>query len=321
MQDQNLGQLVSRWIEDNTMLGADLWMKLVTSAVIILAVISLRMAFARAVLQRLEDVRSRYIWQKSITYILMFAGLVLIINVWFSGFQDMSTFLGLLSAGIAIALKDIIANFAGWIFIMWVRPYTVSDRIQIGAYAGDVIDISLFHTTLMEIGNWVDADQSTGRVVKIPNELVFTQSLANYSQGFQFIWNEIPVLITFESDWKKAKDILTGIVNNRAEHLSERAARKVREASRHFMIFFSKLTPTVYTSVRDSGVLLTIRYLCEPRRRRGTEQDIWEDILAAFGECSDIDFAYPTQRFYQNRFEGKPGTAGPLPAPGTPQAP
>ena len=77
------------------------------------------------------------------------------------------------------------------------------------------------------------------------------------------------------------------------------------------MIYYSKLTPTVYTSVEDSGVLLTLRYLCEPRKRRDTEQAIWEDVLTEFSRCDDIDFAYPTQRFYDNILEGKPGTKPP----------
>ncbi len=251
--------------------------------------------------------RSRYIWQKTITYLLTFFAFLIIGNLWFKGIQDISTFRGLLSAGIAIALKDVFTNFAGWIFIIWVRPFSVGDRIQISNYSGDVIDISMFHTTIMEIGNWVDADQSTGRIIRIPNELVFTQALANYSRGFQFIWNEIPVMITFESNWGMAKEILLKIANKHAAHLSETAKKRVREASRNFMIHYSKLTPTVYTSVKESGVLLTIRYLCEPRSRRGSEETIWEDILNAFAACSDIDFAYPTQRFYDNIREGKPG--------------
>ena len=78
------------------------------------------------------------------------------------------------------------------------------------------------------------------------------------------------------------------------------------------MIFYNKLTPTVYTSVQDCGVLLTIRYLCDPRQRRSTEQAFWEDILDEFAACNDIDFAYPTQRFYNNALEGKEGAkAGP----------
>jgi small-conductance mechanosensitive channel len=131
--------------------------------------------------------------------------------------------------------------------------------------------------------------------------------LANYSKGFQFIWNEIPVLITFESNWKKCKEILLEIANQHAEHLTDRAAKRVREASAKMMVFYTTLTPTVYTSVKDCGVLLTIRYLCKPRKRRGTEQEIWEDVLTRFAECDDIDFAYPTIRRYNNPLEGKPG--------------
>jgi hypothetical protein len=70
------------------------------------------------------------------------------------------------------------------------------------------------------------------------------------------------------------------------------------------MIVYSALTPTVYTRVEAYGVLLTIRYLCEPRRRRSTEAAIWEDILQAFSECPDVEFAYLTQRFYDRRTEG-----------------
>jgi small-conductance mechanosensitive channel len=228
----------------------------------------------------------------------VFIGILLVGRLWFKGFQSVATFLGLLSAGLAIALKDIVGNIAGWLFIIFRRPLEVGDRIQIGEYIGDVIDIRVFQFTLMEIGNWVSAEQSTGRIIHIPNSMVLNQVLANYSKGFQYIWNEIQVLITFESDWKKAKDILHKIAQKHAQHLSKEAEKKVKEASKKFMIFYSTLTPTVYTNVKESGVELTLRYLCEPRQRRSSEQAIWEDILQEFAKYEDIDFAYPTQRFY-----------------------
>lgn len=196
------------------------------------------------------------------------------------------------------------ANIAGWIFVIWWRPFAVGDRVQIGEFAGDVIDISVFQFSLMEIGNWVDADQSTGRVLHVPNGMLMTAPLANYSKGFQYIWNEIPVLVTFESDWHKAKEVLLKIGSEHAEHLSAKAAERVREASKRFMICYSTFTPTVYTTVKDSGVLLTIRYLCQPRRRRTTEQAIWEDVLERFAEVSSIDFAYPTTRFFDHVADG-----------------
>jgi len=113
------------------------------------------------------------------------------------------------------------------------------------------------------------------------------------------------VLLTFESDWKKAKQILTDIVNHHGVMLSEAAEKQLKEAAKKFLIFYNKLTPKVYTSVKDSGVLLTLRYMCNPRERRVTEELIWEDILNHFAQCAEIDFAYPTQRFYDNTTEGK----------------
>jgi len=190
----------------------------------------------------------------------------------------------------------------------------VGDRIQIGEHAGDVIDIRLFRFTLIEIGNWVEADQSTGRVILIPNSRILIEAIANYSKGFQYIWNELPVLVTFESNWLKAKAILQKIIDDQSAHLSESAMQSVRKAAQRAMIIYSTLTPKVWTSVAEFGVLLTIRYLCDPRKRRGTAETIWEDILKEFGKCDDIDFAYPTMRRYMNLEEGKRGTGGPVPS-------
>lgn len=273
----------------------------------------LRFLLVRWVMNHTDDVRKRYMWQKTSKYVITFIGIILLAGIWSHGMHDIATFIAVFSAGVAIALRDIIANFAAWAFIIWVRPLEVGDRIQLGGHSGDVVDTGLFHITLMEIGNWVNSDQSTGRIIYIPNNRIFSDTLANYSKGFQYIWNEIPVLVTFESDWRKAKNILIDISRKHTENLSEEAQKHVLEASKRFLIYYSKLTPTVYTTVVDSGVLLTIRYLCEPRRRRGSQEVIWEDILEAFSHCDDIDFAYPTQRFYDNTREGKPDARADIP--------
>jgi small-conductance mechanosensitive channel len=228
-------------------------------------------------------------------------------RIWLTGFQSFMTFAGLVSAGIAIALRDTLANIAAWVFIIWRRPFVIGDRVEIGDLTGDVIDIRMFQFSLLEVKGWVDADQSTGRVLHVPNGMVMTTPLANYGAGFEYIWNEIAVLVTFESDWRKAKEILLAIADERAENLTEKAAARLRETTKRFMIFYQTFTPTVYTSVKDSGVLLTIRYLCHPRKRRNSSQAIWEDILDQFGAAPDIEFAYPTQRFYDRAAEQSDG--------------
>jgi small-conductance mechanosensitive channel len=296
---------LAEWVESTLGFDPATQSKLLTSVVAVFLLWMLRAAIIRIILPRIDDIYLRYRIRKTAGYVIVILGILVVGRVWIEGFQSLATYLGLLSAGVAIALREPLVNFAGWVFIVWRRPLEVGDRIQIGNHAGDVIDIRVFQFTLMEIGNWVDAEQSTGRVIHIPNGKVFSEALANYSKGFHYIWNEIPVLITFESDWQKAKQILLKIGAEHAEALSERAEQRVKEAARKFMIFYTKLTPTVYTSVRDSGVLLTIRYLCEPRRRRGTEQAIWEDILTEFARRGDIDFAYPTRRYFDNAAERK----------------
>ncbi len=312
---------VRDWVQDITGLHPEIQNKIFITLLIILVLWLLRSIAVRILWRRTENPHTRYRWQKITVYIAALAGILAIGRVWFGGIHSVATFLGLLSAGLAIALQDIVKSIAGWIFIMWRRPFTVGDRIQVGSHAGDVVDIRIFKFSLIEIGNWVGADQSTGRLLHLPNSLILTDVIANYTLGFEFIWNEIPVLVTFESNWTRAKKILREIAEKQAAHLSRAAEARIKEASKQYMIFYSTLTPTVYTSVKDSGVLLTIRYLIDPRKRRGSEEAIWEAILNAFAECNDIDFAYPTQRFYNNMTEGKEGARADIPGKPSPENP
>jgi small-conductance mechanosensitive channel len=295
-----------QWIHQTLLLNDAAYARVLGSVAVILGLWLVNFVAGRIVHQGVTDVRAGYRLRKAVGYIVLLVGVLAISRIWIRGLGSLSTFLGLLSAGLAIALKDPVSNFAGWVFLVTRRPFEVGDRVQIGGYGGDVIDIRIFQFTLLEVGNWVDADQSTGRVIHVPNGMVFTQPVANYSKGFEYIWDEIPVLVTFESNWEKAKKILTDIATKHERDLSEAAVEKVRQAARKFLILYGTLTPTVYTSVKESGVMLTIRYLCEPRRRRNTSQAIWEDVLRAFAACDDVDFAYPTERRFNNAQEAKP---------------
>jgi small-conductance mechanosensitive channel len=282
--------------------------KILTTVLIILFLWVLTKISEKILNRYYENKEDRYIRKKTVTYINVTIALFLLIGLWFKNLGSLATYFGLLSAGIAIALKDTFSNMAGWFFILTRRPFKIGDRIELGKYKGDVIDIRLFQFTIMEIGNWVDADQSTGRIIHIPNSKIFSESIANYTRGFFYIWNEIPVLITFESNWEKAKKILFDIIMKEEGEKSKHAKEKLKEVNNKYLIHYNILTPTVYTTVKDSGVLLTVRYLCEPRKRRGSENDLWEKILKEFALHDDIDLAYPTQRFYNNLTEGKIGT-------------
>ena len=293
------------WIEDVLGVTPEIQQKILNSLIAVAVIYITSFMIVILIKRRTDNVRTVYMWNKTLGYFRMFFLLIALMKIWFEGVGDLGTYFGLLSAGVAISLKDPLANFAGWIFILWRRPLELGDRIEIGGNKGDVIDIRIFQFTLMEIGNWVQADQSTGRIIHIPNGVLFSTPLSNYNKGFELIWNEIPVLVTFESNWKKAKKELEEVANHINPGMEETAKKKIKESAKKFMIYYKNLSPIVYTSVKDSGVLLTLRYLCEPRNRRGSENDIWENILQRFSHHADIDFAYPTTRFYDNSNEGK----------------
>ena len=252
-----------------------------------------------------NDIKARYQWQKVTSYIVFIFIFIIIGQIWFEGIESIATYLGLLSAGIAIALKEPLTNITGWLYIMWRSPFDVGDRIQLGLQSGDVIEVNIFNFTVMEIGNWVDADEHTGRLIHIPNGIIFSETLANYGKGFKYIWNEIPVLVTFESDWKKTKKILQKIVDKNSHIQIKTASKTFDEATKRFMIIKPKLDSMVITKVEASGVELTLRYLCKPRTRREIEEKIWENILEEFEKHTDIDFAYPTERRFNHYTEGK----------------
>jgi len=294
---------IKNTIQNLPYINSPLTIKLIESVALIIVIWLFKILIIKLINRNVTDVKTQYHWRKLIKSTILILIIILVGRIWFRGAQSLVTYLGLLSAGIAIALKDVLANLAGWLYIISRRPFNVGDRVQIGEFAGDVIDQSFFEFTLLEIGNWVHADQSTGRIVHIPNGKIFTQDLANYDKGFKYLWNEIEVVVTFESNWQKAKKILLDIANNKGENISKRMENQIKRAAKKYMIYYKELTPIVYTSVVDHGVKLTIRHLCETRKRRGYTEALWEDILLEFAKDKNINLAYPTTRFFKNKDE------------------
>ncbi len=206
---------------------------------------------------------------------------------------DLVTVLTVIGAGLAIAMREVLLNVAGWFYISLASPYRTGDRIEINGKQGDVIDIRVMRTTVMEIRGWVDADQSTGRLAHIPNGWTLSFTTYNFTRGFNFIWNELPITISFRSDWKAAGDIMQSFAEESTKLVAHQAADEIRQMSREFLIHYSILTPFVYVRIVDNGVRLTLRYLCDVRKRRGTEHALTVSILDAFREQGGIELAYP----------------------------
>lgn len=290
---------IADWIQKEIGIPPPIQVQVFRTIFIIVIMVILYQFTKRILYKSIDDSKTYYRSKKAASYIVVTLTFILVGRVWFKGVASITTFLGIFTAGLAIAMKDLILNIAGWLYILWKRPFRVGDRIEINGVSGDVIDVQIFEFAIMETRNWINADQSTGRIAHIPNRSIFDKPIFNYSKGIPYIWDEIPIYITFESNWKKAKKILEEIALKYAESISERAESSIKEASRKFVIFNAKLEPTVYTSIdNENCVTLTIRYMCSYRKRRDSSQKIYEEVLDNFNLHEDIQFAYHTQRVF-----------------------
>jgi small-conductance mechanosensitive channel len=271
--------------------------QLVLTAAWIVGLVLIRVVVLAVVRRRIEDTVIWYRTRKLLTYATFILGAIVVATLWVEG-SGIPTYIGFLTAGLAIALSDVLKNLAGWLYIVIRRPFRLGERIEIKGHKGDVVDIRAFRFTLFEIGTErIDAEQPTGRLLHMPNGTLFTEPVANYTEGFRYLWHEIPVLITFESDWEAAEQILLEVIQHLTPDRSELAGvAEVRKAADLYRIGITALDPAVFLSVKDSGVLLTARFVVGIGRARMTEQEIWKGFLRAIAARSDIALAYPTIR-------------------------
>lgn len=227
------------------------------------------------------------------------ASIIAVVIIWTPQQADVLTLLTVIGAGLAIATREALLSSIGWFHLLIRASYRQGDRIEVNGMRGDVVDVRFLHTTLMEIGGWVDADQSTGRLVHIPNAWVFQHAVYNYSAGFSYIWNEIPFTVTFRSDWEVARETMLRFARESSEAGEREMKEQLRRMASDYLVHYSVLTPYVYVRVVENGIELTLRYLCPERGRRGSEHELSMQILRSFREHGGIELAYPARAVSQ----------------------
>ena len=262
--------------------------KLLISALLILINFIVVQLTSKVLFKTIKNTSTYYSLRKRFYYLFTAILIVMIILLWSESKLDLTTYMGFISAGIAIALREIFTNIAAWFIIVFQKPFEVGDRITVNGQTGDIIDIKLFQIVVVEVSSRDFGEQSTGRIVHIPNNFIFIHAITNANKGFEYIWNEIEVRLTLDSDWEEAKKMLGDIINRHAQHMTKEAEDKLYEASKKYMLYYNNLTPIVFLNVKPGFILLNVRYLCEPRQARVTENDIWKEILVAAKENDHI---------------------------------
>jgi small-conductance mechanosensitive channel len=187
--------------------------------------------------------------------------------------------LGVIGAGVAVALQDVVASIAGAFSIGFSKLYAVGDRVQIGETRGDVIDIGLLRTTLMETGDWVNRDLYNGRLVRIPNSLVLKASVFNYSQGFRFVWDEIKVVLSVTSDCQLAKEVLLRVGQAAVGEYLAQAQVSWKYISENFRTENPPLEPTVSLAINGGSLEFSLRYVIDYTKRTAMKTQLFTKIV------------------------------------------
>lgn len=255
--------------------------------------------------QHIEDVNRRHILRKWIGYGYFVLVLVLGIAIFADFLRGLGTLVAVLLAGIAIALQDVLRSVVGWLYLSSRSGIDVGTRVEVDGKTGDVVDIGVLKTTMLEVGTFVYGMQASGRLVSVPNYQMLSEATVFSGGDNPFVWQEVRVTITYESDWRRAEEILKGAGEVLHAEIAPDLEQGFRRLERRYAFKYGTRTPIVYVSLGDSGIELTLRYMIHVRRRRGSEDRVSRLILEELEVEQGIRLAYPTYRIYRR---GEPGS-------------
>ena len=218
-------------------------------------------------------------------YALVF---ILVLGAYSDRLGGIGVALGVASVGIAFALQEVIASIAGWIAIMVGDFYRTGDRVQVGGIKGDVIDQGILRTTVMELGDWIDADLYNGRIVRIANSFVFKEPVFNYSADFPFLWNEIKIPIKFCSDYGRARELLKEIADKLTKDYVNESREYWDAMVRKYAIENASLDSAVTLRITDNWVEYTVRYIANFKERRKVQDELFSEILMAISNSNGL---------------------------------
>lgn len=265
-----------------------------TAVVVALIHLLFKIVLEDLLIKRITVSKTRYSFKKTLSIIYLVVLVAVVINIWIENTQSLLISYGIVAAGIAVALQDLFKNFVGGVIIFVTGTYRVGDRIEIDSKKGDVIDIDILYTTLMEIGGWMSGDQATGRLTIIPNGFILAGSVNNYTKDHPFLWDDISIPITYDSDWRKAVAKILSIVRRETEEVGSEAEKSLSSLEEKYFLSRKVVEPAVFITLTDNWINFNIRYMTLARERRMIKNKLSRLILEEIETSDEISLASTT---------------------------
>lgn len=229
-----------------------------------------------------------YLINKRNKTILTIIFLFILMIIWRELLKNIITFISFISAAITLAARDIIYNYFVGLYIKIIKPIKIEDRIKINDYLGDIININNLNFEILEVDK--TTNQSTGKIIHIPNSLILTAPLKNYNKAFKYIWDELTIRIDIDSDIELAKTLLLKLVNTNSviKEIPKKMKKEIENSSKQYRIYYNNYAPIIYTKIEEDKCLLTIRFLIHPKKQRNVESDLYNNIIKLFKQNNII---------------------------------
>lgn len=232
-------------------------------------------AFKKTITNNAHKYRAR----KAVNLLAYTLLVIVVLFVYSDRLGNIGVALGVAGAGIAFALQEIIVSLAGWLNIMISGSLSVGHRIKVGEVKGDIIDIGILTTTIMEIGDWVKGDLYNGRIITLSNSFIFKEKVHNYSGEYPFLWDEIQFPIRTGTDHRLAREIFTNVLNEVCGDYAQRSQAKWKQLANKYRVEEAQVSPMVTIEVDENWIVFTMRYIVDYKRRRTTKDIIYSRIL------------------------------------------
>ena len=251
-------------------------------------ILLVRFFINKALNKSIKTTDNKYRARKAISFIGYLFMVAVILMVYSDKLGNIGVTLGVVGAGIAFALQEVIISLAGWLNIMITGVVGVGQRVKIGAVKGDIIDIGVMSTVIMEVGDWIDGDLYNGRIVTVANSFVFKEDIHNYSGEYPFLWDEIQIPIRSESDYTLAREIFSGVLDNICKDYAVQSKAGWEELTNKYRVEEAQVEPMISLKFDENWITFTLRYVVDYKKRRSTKDLIYTNLLDEIAKYDNI---------------------------------
>lgn len=285
------------WVGINAQNGRKLALSLGFLAIVLLVSWVIRWLVGAVLTRTKRETLHAKFWTRQAISILTVILIVLgLLSIWFNNPKGMTTAFGLMSAGLAFALQQVVTSIAGYFVILRGRIFAAGDRISMGGVRGDVVRVGFIQTTIMEMGEppnmqggsrqtWVRSRQFTGRIATVTNSRIFTDPVFNYTREFPFIWEEMSIPITYKADRKRVEEILLEAARLHALNPDSMTIEAKENLQKRFGVQPIDLPPRVFYRLTDNWLELTVRFLLHTHGIRIAKDAMSRHIITALDEA------------------------------------